>query len=65
MVEVGRASGHRSACWLPPELAGLGADVDQARQRYALAHRSARAASLPGVEQAQEVLAGGRGRSRP
>ncbi len=59
MVEVGSTSGHRSACWLPPDLMGLGADVDQARQRYGLAHRSARTAALPGVEQAQEVLANG------
>ncbi len=40
---------HRSACWLPPEMTGVGVAMDTARRRYAVAHRGPRAAKLPGV----------------
>jgi peptide/nickel transport system ATP-binding protein len=40
---------HRSACWLPPEMTGVGVAMDTARRRYAVAHRGARVAKLPGV----------------
>jgi peptide/nickel transport system ATP-binding protein len=40
---------HHSACWLPPELTGIGVAMDTARRRYAAAHRGPRVARLPGV----------------
>ncbi|HEY6468815.1 MAG TPA: ABC transporter ATP-binding protein [Candidatus Dormibacteraeota bacterium] len=40
---------HRSACWLPPEMTGVGVAMDTARRRYAAAHRGPRTAKLPGV----------------
>jgi oligopeptide/dipeptide ABC transporter ATP-binding protein len=40
---------HRSACWLPPEMTGVGVAMDTARRRYAVAHRGPRTAKLPGV----------------
>jgi len=49
LEEVPTGPNHTSACWLPPELTGVGIAVDTARQRYASAHRGARAAKLPGV----------------
>lgn len=49
LEEVPTGPNHSSACWLPPEMTGVGIAVDTARQRYASAHRGARAAKLPGV----------------
>lgn len=40
---------HSSACWLPPEMTGVGIATDTARQRYASTHRGERSAKLPGV----------------
>ena len=40
---------HTSACWLPPEMTGVGIATDTARQRYAATHRTGRTAKLPGV----------------
>ncbi len=48
-------SAHTSACWLPPDLVGVGSAVDTARQRYAENHRNERAARLPGVVAAREA----------
>ena len=45
---------HTSACWLPPEMTGVGIAMDTARQRYAAAHRGTRSAKLPGVIAAVE-----------
>ncbi len=46
---VGDDPSHTSACWLPPDMVGVGVAMDVARQRYAASHRDARAAKLPGV----------------
>jgi peptide/nickel transport system ATP-binding protein len=54
---VGDGSGHTSACWLPPELVGVGVAADTARRTYADAHRGVRAAKLPGVTAAREETA--------
>jgi hypothetical protein len=48
---------HTSACWLPPELTGVGLAVDTARQRYASAHRGARSLKLAGVAAAVDGAA--------
>ena len=40
---------HSSACWLPPEMTGVGIAMDTARQRYASTRRGVRSAKLPGV----------------
>jgi peptide/nickel transport system ATP-binding protein len=48
---------HSSACWLPADMTGVGVAVDTARQRYASAHRSARAEKLPGVIAAAQSTA--------
>jgi len=48
---------HSSACWLPPEMTGIGIAVDTARQRYASTHRGARSQKLPGVVAAAESTA--------
>jgi peptide/nickel transport system ATP-binding protein len=40
---------HHSACWLPPELTGVGVAMETARRHYAVAHRGPRVARLPGV----------------
>lgn len=45
-VDTGR---HQSACWLPPDLRGVGPDVDRLRLEYALVHRDPRAEALPGA----------------
>jgi len=45
---------HTSACWLPPEMTGVGIAMDTARQRYASTHRGPRSAKLPGVVAAVE-----------
>ena len=54
LLPVGPGSGHTSACWLPPELVGVGPAADAARQGYAEGHRGSRAASLAGVADAEE-----------
>ena len=46
---VGDDPTHTSACWLPPDMIGVGVAMDVVRQRYAGSHRDARAAKLPGV----------------
>jgi oligopeptide/dipeptide ABC transporter ATP-binding protein len=46
---VGDDPTHMSACWLPPDMVGVGVAMDAARQRYAASHRDARADKLPGV----------------
>jgi oligopeptide/dipeptide ABC transporter ATP-binding protein len=43
---------HSSACWLPPEMTGVGIATDTARQRYAGSHRGPRSSNLPGVKAA-------------
>ena len=48
---------HTSACWLPPEMTGVGVAMDTARQRYASAHRGPRSSKLPGVLAASEGAA--------
>jgi oligopeptide/dipeptide ABC transporter ATP-binding protein len=45
---------HTSACWLPPDMTGVGIAMDTARQRYASSHRGPRSAKLPGVIAAVE-----------
>jgi oligopeptide/dipeptide ABC transporter ATP-binding protein len=42
--DVAGSAGHRSACWLPVDGVGLGADVDAARESVAKARRGAAAA---------------------
>lgn len=48
MIPVGAGS-HQSACWLPQNLLGAGAEVDGRRLEYAESHRDGRVLSLPGV----------------
>lgn len=48
VVPVGTGA-HGSACWLPRELLGVGAEVDAARIEYAKPRRDERVLSLPGV----------------
>jgi oligopeptide/dipeptide ABC transporter ATP-binding protein len=50
-------SDHSSACWLPPDMTGVGIAMDTARQRYASTHRRGRAAKLPGVIAATDSTA--------
>lgn len=40
---------HRSACWLPANLRGVGPDVDNSRLEYARRDRDGRVGSLPGA----------------
>ena len=49
LESIPAGSDHSSACWLPPELTGVGIATDTARQRYAGTHRGERSAKLPGV----------------
>ena len=55
LAPVSGGSGHTSACWLPPEMVGVGLAMDTARQRHAEAHRTDRARRLPGVRAALEA----------
>ncbi|HUZ69013.1 MAG TPA: ABC transporter ATP-binding protein [Candidatus Saccharimonadales bacterium] len=48
---------HSSACWLPPELTGVGVATDTARQRYAGTYRGPRSSKLPGVRAAASEAA--------
>jgi oligopeptide/dipeptide ABC transporter ATP-binding protein len=45
----GGTGGHDSACWLPPDLVGVGAAVDAARRRYSIAQRGSPIARLRGA----------------
>jgi hypothetical protein len=54
LVEIPAGGHHVSACWLPPEMTGVGVAMDTARQRYASAHRGVRSSKLPGVVAAVE-----------
>ena len=54
LIPVAGGSGHASACWLPPDLVGVGLAMDTARQRYAESHRTERAGRLPGVNAARD-----------
>jgi oligopeptide/dipeptide ABC transporter ATP-binding protein len=54
LVPIPAGPSHTSACWLPPEMTGVGIAMDTARQRYASTHRGARSAKLPGVIAAVE-----------
>jgi len=56
MTAIGSPA-HTSACWLPSDLVGNGADVDERRLRYAESRRDGRTLSLPGVT----ALAGAHG----
>jgi oligopeptide/dipeptide ABC transporter ATP-binding protein len=47
--DIAGPTSHRSACWLPPDLVGVGNEVDSRRQAYAEQHRGERSAALPGV----------------
>jgi oligopeptide/dipeptide ABC transporter ATP-binding protein len=51
---VGDDPTHRSACWLPPDIIGVGVAADAARTRYASAHQDSRTANLPGVVAARD-----------
>jgi oligopeptide/dipeptide ABC transporter ATP-binding protein len=51
---VGDDPAHRSACWLPPDITGVGVAADAARTRYASAHQDSRSANLPGVIAARD-----------
>jgi oligopeptide/dipeptide ABC transporter ATP-binding protein len=51
---VGDDPTHRSACWLPPDITGVGVAADAARTRYASAHQDSRTANLPGVVAARD-----------
>jgi oligopeptide/dipeptide ABC transporter ATP-binding protein len=57
LVPIAAGPSHTSACWLPPEMTGVGIAMDTARQRYASTHRAARSAKLPGVIAAVEGAA--------
>ncbi|MDQ6846918.1 MAG: ABC transporter ATP-binding protein [Candidatus Dormibacteraeota bacterium] len=57
LTAVAPGAGHTSACWLPPDLVGVGLAMDTARQRYAENHRNERAGRLPGVIAAREAEA--------
>jgi oligopeptide/dipeptide ABC transporter ATP-binding protein len=48
---------HQSACWLPDNLVGNSAEIDEERLEYARARRDSRTLSLPGVT----ALAGAHG----
>jgi hypothetical protein len=54
LVPIPAGPSHTSACWLPPEMTGVGIAMDTARQRYASTHRGTRSAKLPGVIAAVE-----------
>ena len=45
-TEVRDGEGHLSACWLPPEAVGLGAEADAARRRYVESRRGPAIARL-------------------
>jgi peptide/nickel transport system ATP-binding protein len=57
LVTVSEGTEHRSACWLPPDMVGVGVAMDTARQRYAAGKRGMRAVRLPGVIAAREETA--------
>jgi peptide/nickel transport system ATP-binding protein len=57
VMPVSGGSGHQSACWLPPDLVGVGLAMDTARQNFAESHRNERARRLPGVRAAMEAAA--------
>jgi oligopeptide/dipeptide ABC transporter ATP-binding protein len=57
LEEIPTGVDHASACWLPPEMTGVGVATDTARHRYAGAHRGPRSAALPGVVAAAEGAA--------
>ncbi len=57
LTAVAGGTGHTSACWLPPDMVGVGLTMDTARQRYAEGHRNERAGRLPGVRAAREPAA--------
>jgi oligopeptide/dipeptide ABC transporter ATP-binding protein len=46
---VSEGEGHWSACWLPHDAVGVGADVDAARRRYVASRRGPAALKLRGV----------------
>ena len=48
MTAVG-SSDHHSACWLPHDLVGNSAEVDEGRLQYAQSRRDSRTLALPGV----------------
>ena len=50
--------GHRSACWLPVDEVGLGADIDAQREQAARSHRSAVAGSAVGEDRPTVAGAG-------
>ena len=57
LTSVSGGPGHASACWLPPDMVGVGVAMDTARQRYAESHRNERAGQLAGVIAASEAAA--------
>jgi oligopeptide/dipeptide ABC transporter ATP-binding protein len=57
LEEIPAGANHTSACWLPPELTGVGIAMDTARQRYASTHRGARSSKLAGVAAATDGAA--------
>jgi oligopeptide/dipeptide ABC transporter ATP-binding protein len=46
LLDVGADEGHRSACWLPPDLTGFDRQVDERRWTAAEADRSGRARAM-------------------
>jgi oligopeptide/dipeptide ABC transporter ATP-binding protein len=50
LVPIPTGPDHVSACWLPPDMTGVGIAIDTARQRYATAHRGAPSAKLAAVD---------------
>ena len=57
LVSVAGGPTHQSACWLPPEMVGVGVAMDTARRRHADSHRDARAVRLAGVVASREETA--------